>query len=300
VRSASADWLTLPPLRPTRWWVPAGPRTVAYTGLKLYQPMTAWGRTGWLTARLAARLGGFSLLAPGHPPPDDVLERVTPHLPKGGPMAVMRLEHGGRFVVLMMNRAGQPATVAKVALSAAGERALHREARDLAAYGRGLVPPLSAPCVLASAPGLLVLDAVDWQMQWRPWRLTNDIASALGVLHRTGRSGRGSGLAHGDCAPWNLLRQRHGWVLLDWECADPDAPAYYDILHFLFQSFTNLGRPSQRAIVRGVSTRQGWIGKAVQAYADAAELDSAEAVEYLRLYPREPEAGARWRRRDHG
>jgi hypothetical protein len=211
---------------------------------------------------------------------------VAPHLPKGGPMAVMRLGRDSRFVVLMMNRAGRPATVAKVALSEAGERALDREASAIAAYGHGLVPPLSAPHVLASEPGLLVLDAIDWRMQWRPWRLTTGVAAALGVLHRSGRSGPGSGPAHGDCAPWNLLRHGTGWVLLDWECADPDTPSYYDILHFLIQSSTNLGRPSQRAIVRGVSTGQGWIGRAVQAYADAAELDSAEAVEHLRSYLR--------------
>ena len=278
------DWLTLPPLRPPNWWLPRGPRAAACAGLKVYQPMTSRGRAAWLTTRLAARLGGLGLLAHGQPPPDAVVELAAPHLPAGGAMAVMRREGGHRFVVLIMSPAGRPLRVAKVALSDTEGQALRREAEAIATYGRWLAPPLAAPCVLASESRLLLLDAVDWQVQARPWRLTSSVAAALGAFHRRGRSGHAGGLAHGDCTPWNLLRHAHGWVLVDWGHAGPDVPAYFDILHFFVQSSRNLGRPSQRAIVRGVTSGAGWIGRAVQAYADAAGLDRDQAVGYLRTY----------------
>ncbi len=277
-------WLALPPLQPPRWWLPQCPRAAACAGVKVYHPITSKGRAAWLTARLAARLGGSRLLAHGQAPPDAVQDLVKPRLPTGGAMAVMRCAHDDRFVVLMMDRAGRPSEVAKVNLSGTGGRSLHREANAIAAYGRWLAPPLTAPRVLANEPGLLVLDAVDWRMQWRPWRLTTDVAASLGAFHRRGRSRDGSGLAHGDCTPWNLLRHEAGWVLLDWECARPDAPAYFDVLHFLVQSSTNLGKPSRSAVVHGVTTGRGWVGRVVWAYADAAGLDSAGAVEHLRAY----------------
>jgi hypothetical protein len=291
VRSSSPGWLALPPLRPPQWWLPRQPRAAACTGLKVHQPLRALAQAAWSTTRLAARLGGLRLLAGGQPPPDEVLDLVAPHLRAGDLTAVMRRGDEHRFVVLIMSQAGWPWGVAKVALSVAGERALRQEAGAIAAYGGWLTPPLSAPRVLASEPGLLLLDAVDWRMRRRPWRLTSGIAAALGTLHRKGGSGDGQGLAHGDFAPWNLLRHETGWVLLDWEHAGPGAPAYFDLLHFLVQSSRQLGRPSRGAVVRGVSTGRGWTGRAVRAYAGAAGLDSATAVGHLRAYLWAREAG---------
>jgi hypothetical protein len=280
---SGAGWLSLSALRMPGCWLPREPRAASRAGLKVYQPMRARARAAWLATRLAAHLGGLRLLAPGPPPPAAVLDLVARHLPRDHVTAVMRrCDH--RFVVITMSRTGQPSRVAKVALSAADELALRREADAIAAYGGWLVPPLAPPRVLASERGLLLFDAVDWQLQWRPWRLDSSVAAALGTLHRRGRSGDGRGLTHGDCTPWNLLRRPSGWVLLDWELAGADAPAWFDLLHFLVQAARHLGRPSQRAVVDGVTTGRGWIGRAVRAYAEAAELDSAGAAGHLRAY----------------
>jgi aminoglycoside phosphotransferase (APT) family kinase protein len=91
------------------------------------------------------------------------------------------------------------------------------------------------------------------------------------------------GATHGDFAPWNLLRTDRGWLLIDWESASRDSPAFYDVFHHLVQSNVLLGRPSRRALLDGV-TGHGAIGLLLRTYARAAGLDVGLAPEFLGLY----------------
>ena len=64
---------------------------------------------------------------------------------------------------------------------------------------------------------LLLLEAVEWSPRLRPWVLPSEVAFALGRAFAASADGGDRGMAHGDFAPWNLLRTSDGWVLVDWE-----------------------------------------------------------------------------------
>jgi Phosphotransferase enzyme family len=234
------------------------------------------GRVGWRTARIAAGLGGLRLL-PQAAPPKPVQDVVARYVPTGGRYAVMRATHPQRFVTLVVDRAGRPIAVAKVALSADGQRALEREATALAAHGMQLPLPLRAPVMIAHEPEILVTKAVEWQLRPTPWKLPLEVAGALGVLFRASEDA-GFGVAHGDCAPWNLLWSAGAWVLVDWEDATAKAPAFHDVFHYLIQSHVLLGRPAANSILDGLSGR-GWVGAAIRTYASAAQLPAQEAID---------------------
>jgi thymidylate kinase len=283
----AAGWVAIPRAPSERWLLPRGPRPVARTGLRVYQPVTVNGRIGWELARALSSLGVLRLLRRSPAPPRAVTELVDPHVPVGGSFAVARANLPGRFVVLIVGADGAPVAVAKVALDAAGRATLAREATNLERLGALLPPPLSAPRLLGRADGALVMEAVPWQARWRPWRMPEDVAFALGVFFRAGPGGVVNGCAgssHGDVAPWNLLKTTNGWVLVDWEDARAARPPFYDLMHYLAQSRTLLGRPSTRELVDGVAGKRGWVGAAVAAYARGAQLSPDEAWPYLLAY----------------
>jgi len=279
-------WAVLPGRRTPRWWLPRGPAQTARVALGIYQPVTAKARLGWRVARVAARLGALRLAPRGPMPPAAVLARLEPHVPAGGAVAVMRsISHAERYVALVMDAAGRPCTVAKVALSAQGEQALRHETDAIRRYGRHVPSPLATPRIIAAEPGLLATVAVDWRLRRQPWRCTSDLSWALGRLTRSAGTGGGGAWAHGDVAPWNLVHGPQGWVLLDWEDARSDAPPFYDLFHFIVQSHALLRRPRTRAILEGLSGR-GWIGEAIDAYASGAGVDRRAAREHLTVYLR--------------
>jgi thiamine kinase-like enzyme len=130
-----------------------------------------------------------------------------------------------------------------------------------------------------------------------------DVAFALGEFFQAARVG-GVGLAHGDCAPWNLLRDDAGWALIDWENAMEGMPPFYDLFHFLVQSTIELRRPSRKSIVEGLELR-GPVGRIVRAYADGSRVGPRASkemfVDYLRrsidmVEPGAPDRARRIRR----
>jgi hypothetical protein len=194
---------------------------------------------------------------------------------------------------LLLDGAANCHGVAKVATDPQDERTLDREASGIVQVGGLLKPPLFPPTVLAHDPGLLILEPVAWRPRLRSWRLDEDVARVLGVLFRTGARGEAGGLgaAHGDCAPWNLLRRtERGWVLLDWEDASFSEPPFFDVLHYIIQAHTVLGGPSSRAVLDGVLEGRGWVGRAVRAYADGAGLAMEDAPRRLATYLRTVES----------
>jgi hypothetical protein len=197
----------------------------------------------------------------------------------------MRANHADRFVVLLMDAAGGPAAVAKVALSEAGELALQREAAALEEVRHRLQAPVSAPRVLACRPGVLVTTAVPWRIRRYPWFLPASVAAALGSLFRATRIGEVDpvGGCHGDCAPWNLLWTRAGWVLIDWESASDEAPPFTDVFHFLVQAHALLKRPRRAMILAGLDGR-GWVGHVIGVYSEAAAVSPRGVRAYFGQY----------------
>jgi thymidylate kinase len=284
----ASGWVAIPRVRDARWVLPRGSGSVARASLGVYQPVTAKARIGWELARALSSLGAFRVLPRGATPPRAVRELVDPYVPAGGSLAVARTNHAGRFVALILGADGSPVAVAKIATDDEGRSALAREASNLEQLG-GLLPrPLSAPRILGRAEGALVVEAVRWQARWRPWRMPEDVALALGAFFRkrsaADADGTRSGLSHGDVAPWNLLKTSDRWVLVDWEDAGVSRPPFHDLMHFLAQSSTLLGSPSPRELVDGIARNRGWIGRAVAAYARGAQLSAADAWSYLLAY----------------
>jgi hypothetical protein len=288
----SPGWSALPRRRSGRWLLPRGPRTMARAGLGIYQPVTTRALLGWQAARLLAACGAFQLLPRGEAPPREVRTALAPYVPRGGTLAVARTNHPGRYVALLLDGAAKCHGVAKVATDPQDERTLDREASGIVQVGALLTPPVFHPSVLAHDPGLLILEPMAWRPRLRSWRLDEDVAHVLGVLFRTGARGEAGGLgaAHGDSAPWNLLRTERGWVLLDWEDASFSKPAFFDVFHYIIQAHTHLGRPSSRVVLDGVLEGRGWVGRAVRAYADGAGLAVGDAPRWLATYLRTVES----------
>ncbi|MGH2756361.1 MAG: hypothetical protein ACRDI3_01070 [Actinomycetota bacterium] len=279
-------WAVLPFSRSPRWWIPRGPSRTVRAALSVYQPVTRKGRLGWEGARLLAYLGIFRLLPRGAAPPIEVRSRIRPHIPRGGTFAVSRANHPGRFVTLLMDKGGRAAGLAKLATEDADRRSLEREAEAMEEIGSLLPSPLRPPRVLDVSPGLLLFEAVGWMPRTRPSRVPLDVARALGSFFAARAQWKEDGVvgpAHGDFAPWNLLRSAEGWTMVDWEDATDEAPPFFDLFHYWVQGHSLLGRPSAKGIIRGLQG-EGSIGRCLEAYAEAAGIDRTEAVRTFALY----------------
>lgn len=286
-RRLGAGWDALRRRGQIRWWLPRGSPAAAAAGLSIYQPVTVRGRVAWEAARFVARVGAFRLLPRSEAPPSLVRRALAPHLPPRTTVAVARANHPGRYVAAILDGRGICHGLAKVATGPAGTEALRREAEAIEEIGSLLTPPLAAPRILVHEPGVLLLEAVQWRPRPRPWGLEPEVARALGMLLASKTAdGRLEGPAHGDCAPWNLLQTDQGWVLIDWEDAMADAPPFYDLCHYLVQGHTLLGRPSWSEVRQGFLHGDGWVGRAVHAYAEGAGLTADQAPAFLQAYLR--------------
>lgn len=283
-----AGWFNLP-RRFSGWTLPRGSPSAARNGLMVYHPVTIRGRIGWEAARLAAGVGGFRFLPRGAAPPRRVREILAPYLPARSTLAVTEANHPGRYVALILDDHGLCRAVAKVAIDGNGALALDREAKSIRAMTSLLPSSLSAPTIMAQDQGLLLLEWIPWRARLRPWRLDEEVAWALGYFFQkrsVERSGEHLGSAHGDCAPWNLLRTADSWILVDWENASSDAPPLHDVCHYVVQAYSLLGRPSRESVIRGFRWGHGWIGAAIRAYCEGAGLRAADAEGHLAAYLR--------------
>lgn len=267
----------------SRWTIPRGPLAVAKNALSIYQPVTKKGLIGWHAARAFAAFGGFRLLPRGEAPESRVLDRVGAFLPRGGQVAVSRLNHPDRFLALLLDPVGNPVSIAKVDFDRAGQQALTREAEIVDKWGPSLPKPLHMPNLLANEEGLVIYEPIHWRPRRQPWLLPTEVAAALGGFQR-GRDATGMvPLAHNDLAPWNLLLTDNGWYLLDWEEARIDGDPFFDMFHFLIQSNALLGRPSTKGILDGLNG-QGWIGGALREYSSTSGHSLVSVNERMREY----------------
>jgi hypothetical protein len=259
----------------------------ARAGLSVYYPVTLRSRIGWESARALAGQGAFRFLRGFSILPREVWEAAGPLIPSGGGLAVARANHPGRFLALVLDVDGRPTAFVKVARDTFGALALSREHEAIEGSGAQVPPPLIAPRILSHSEGVLVLEALDWRARASPWRLPEDVAFALGVFFRRSLSDADStiGSAHGDFAPWNLLRAENGWGLVDWESFHTGAPPYFDLFHYMVQSRSELRRPLTGTILDGLKGK-GWVGAAIGAYAAGSEVDARDSAHFLREYLR--------------
>jgi hypothetical protein len=279
-----AGWASLPVLGTPRWMVPRGPNRVARSALAIYQPVTPKARLGWEMARLLAGAGGFRLLPRGNAPPRPVRVAVASYIPRGGTLAVMRANHPGRYLALVLDRSGMCIAVAKVATTADQASILDFEAESILRARALLDGPVFPPTIMGRDDRSLVLAPVEWKPRRAPWEVPEEVARAMGHLFRAGSDpSRLAGPAHGDFAPWNLLEKDGGWVLLDWESFRADAPPFFDFFHYIVQGHVLLGRPSQDSIMDGLHGI-GWIGRGIRAYADGAGVPADDCRDGLAHY----------------
>lgn len=263
VRRVGRGWAAVPSRRDARWIVPRGGPS-ARASLAVYQPVTARAQVGWRIARSAA---GVLRATPRVVAEPEVRERLAQFVPRGGTYALsVSRSHDRRSVALILDRCGGAVALAKLALTPAGAEQLACELTKLEQLAPYLPKPLKGPELLAAEDGLLVFRPVQWSPRLRPWRLEPEVARAVGAFAAA------SGAAHGDFAPWNLLRSRDGWTLVDWEYAHGDADPFEDLLHHLVSCSQLLGRPSPSRLSDELDG-EGWIGRAVAAYATGAGLD---------------------------
>jgi thymidylate kinase len=278
-------WAALPSARSPRLIVPRRPRAYAHGALRLEHPATAKARTGLRVARAGIAAGGMSLTR-RTAFPEEVRDALAPHLSPGSTVALKRATHPGRFIAVELGARGQPLALVKLATDDLGRARLRAEAATLDRVAPHLVRPLRAPAVRNADDGLLILEWIDHRWRRDVWRLPVEVAQALGVFFAVGLTDTPDaigGWAHGDAAPWNLLRARSGWALVDWEVALEDAPPFYDVFHYVVQSHAALGRPRRADLLRGIQG-YGWIGEAVHAYAHGAGLSPALAASSFDRY----------------
>lgn len=275
-------WVSLPSRRVSRWVVPRSPRRLAKGALSIYMPVTWRARLGWGVLRLMSSVGLLSLLPRSAAPDSELLQTVSPHVPFGGSVALSRLSDPHRNLVLILDPEGRAQFIAKIASTSGASEPLEREAVAIREVAKILPEGVDPPQILSASRGVLILEAVQRVGRGRPWVLPKEVASALGAIRAQSNDDRSS-LAHGDAAPWNLLRTSSGWVLIDWESARRDAVPFHDVFHYVVQSHALLGHPSRSQILKGLRG-SGWIGEALHAYSRAAGIDPLEAKRWLVQY----------------
>lgn len=282
-----SGWVALPTRRSPRWFFPRASDATAQGSFLIYHPVTLRSLAGWEVARAMAGVGGFRLLSRYSLLPREVWDAAAPLIPPGGSISVAKANHPGRFLALVVDERGAPLAFVKVARDTIGSRALAMEREALYSFGSLLAAPLFAPPVLDSTEGVLVIGPVHWRKRAFPWRLPEEAAFALGLFFRSTSSGEAGmrGVAHGDFAPWNLLRTDSGWGVVDWENCLREAPPYFDLFHFFVQANSELRRPTKQAILEGLQLK-GWVGKAVGAYAAGSDIPSSESKHFLHEYLR--------------
>jgi Phosphotransferase enzyme family len=283
--SEGPRWTALP-RSSSRWLLPTKPRQAAASSVRIYHPMTLKGLVGWQAARIAASLGAFAFLPGGASLPPGVAESLRSNDIEYRSLAVAKANHPARFLVLLLGDSFECTGVAKMAFDEQGREALSREAHSIEGARQVLKGAIRPPTVQSNTEGLLVLESVPWLPRLATWRLPAEVAFALGTYSKTQTSvpAKHDARAHGDFAPWNLLRTGDGWVVLDWEHATLCKPPFFDLWHYLLQAHSLLGRPSTKALVRGVQGGNNWVGTALSEYSRGCGRSPEEATVFFDDY----------------
>ena len=180
----------------------------------------------------------------------------------------------------------RPIALAKVATDELGCSRLLAEKAAIEQRVPLLAAPLRGPRLLFAEDNVLLFEWISHEVRRHPWFLSAEVASGLGSFFAAGVTGEDDALrgpAHGDTAPWNVLRVGSDWVLVDWEVSLDDAPPFFDVFHYVVQSHSLLGRPRRGELLRGVHG-EGWVGDAILAYAGGAGLPQSLAAPSFERY----------------
>lgn len=280
------------------WYLPTRRREMSRSSLLIHQPMRRHARWAWRAAQLAAGTGALRILPPHEVP--SIYELILPHIPPGGTAAISTRRAGTRSMALILDESGRPDSVIKLADTEKGRARLAAEVDAVRRFGPLLPPSVTAPEVRHAEPGLVVAEAALWKVRPEPWRLTPELARSMGQFFAQGRAvGCDTGPAHGDFAPWNVMKTDDGWCLIDWEDAGDDRQPFEDVFHYVVQAGTLLGRPHSHEVLDGLYLH-GPVGEVFAAYADGAGIGATNLVElfddYLdRSHDWDPEARGRMR-----
>jgi hypothetical protein len=281
---SSGRWAPVP-RSTSRWLLPTTPRHAATSSVRIYHPVTIKGLMGWEAARALASLGGFHLLPGRADIPSDVTGLLSANDVAYRSLALARANHPSRFLALLLDRSFECSGVAKMAFDEAGRAALAREATAITDASHFFTEAVQPSRLQKAVDGLLVLEPVQWLPRILPWRLPGQVAYAVGAYSRSKSAGsNGEAAAHGDFAPWNLLRIKGGWVLLDWEHSSASRPPFFDLWHYLLQSHTLLGYPSTKDLIAALRGSPGWVREALVEYSRGCGRSSEQAIDYLDAY----------------
>ena len=254
----AGGWVALPPRGP-RVWLPRRPAGALRAAVSVLPASTSKAQRLRRALRLAAP--ALTFLPGGGAPPRGIRTLLAGVIPQHGTYGVSRSTLPGRYTALISRRDGSPHAFAKLALHDDGRGALEHEAEHVGLAAR-LHGGVRAPSVIGSAPGLLLLEPVTGPSRRQPWELPAAVATALGRLYAD------TGLVHGDLAPWNLLADEDGWVVVDWEHATVGGAPFTDVFTWFLQSSTYLGRPP----IDGAALDGGPLRRSLDEYGAAAGL----------------------------
>jgi hypothetical protein len=278
---APERWVRLS-TRAHRWYLPTRNRAASRGSLLIHQPMRRGAQLAWRAAAATAGSGVLRLL-PAHELPS-VHRLIVPHIPPGGTTAISTRRVGTRSMALTLDAAGRPHAFIKLADTDVGRSRLASEVDAVRRFGPLLPPNVIAPEVLHAEPGLVVFEAAQWRVRPKPWRLDPELAHSMGRFFALAGNADGhTGPAHGDFAPWNVMRLDDGWCLIDWEEATDGRPPFEDPFHYVVQACTLLGRPREDDIFDGLHLK-GPVGEVFAAYADGAGISTDDLPERFRHY----------------
>ena len=269
-----------------RWILPRRPRRSATEAIRIFHPIDVRGRALASIGRALARSGIFRLASRSRPP-EKLDAALSPWLEPGATFAARRLRGGDRWFALIIDRNGDPGPVLKIGISTEDRSAIEAEKLSIQRVRTLLPQNLQAPRLLDSPLGVMAMEPIQWEPRKGSLWIPDDVACGLGTLFRTTateRHGALRGRVHGDLAPWNILWDGMGWVLVDWEESTPDGEAFHDILHYFVQAYALLAEPSGDVIVAGLATGEGPVGRAIAAFADGAHLDPTLASSHFSTY----------------
>jgi hypothetical protein len=197
-------------------------------------------------------------------------------------IAIRDLNQEGRFLVYLTSPGETDPRIVKAFGLGVDGTPLRREVKAIELLSGVLPTPLQAPRILHSDARLVCYEALQGRLRPPSWQLPTNVSRAMGAFAKQDEA---TFRAHGDFAPWNVIEGKDGtFFLLDWENFKPAAPPYFDLAHWFVQAHTLLGHPTLKQLLRGVTTGEGAVGRALRAYSVGAGLKERDFVPHFVEY----------------
>lgn len=275
-KSAGTSWRRVPLVPPRLDMRATGARTDA---LALYRPSRLRAKAVWPISQTLVRRG---VARSADAPIGDVATLWRRLDIAADSVVTMRSSTVGRLLIGVTNHAQTRRLVVK--LGGPDDERLHNEAAFLEAL-RNAPPPVRVPSVVwrGEWQGQFVL-ATEWEVAVDNARPPlSDVADLCTAL--VNGSGTIGSVTHGDMAPWNFVRSKHGLLLVDWEYARRERRPLIDLAHYVIQTGALLRAWSPaEALDLLCDERSIGIDHLGKVGADASDAPALVA-EYLRSWP---------------